>query len=123
MTRIQLVQGKAWTIPFLWLDSDGKAIDVSGATCRMQLRSQFADDDTAGPLLDLTEADGITLDYAAADQTDPNIVTVAGEDLTEPIPYGLHLAEWEINLGDGSERLALLEIEVLPEVVREVAGD
>lgn len=117
-TRLQLVQGKSWSIPMLWQDPAGDTIDVSGASCRMQLRRRWADDDgTTAPLLDLTEADGITLDA----DNDPNVLTeVAAED-TEAIPYGLYLAEWEIDLGSGPGRLVLLDIEVLPEVVREVA--
>lgn len=34
------------------------------------------------------------------------------------IPAGLYVAEWEIDLGDGVEELAVMELEVLPEVVR-----
>lgn len=115
--RLQLIQGKAWTIPMLWQDEDGDAIDVTGADCRMQLRARWADDDgTTAPLLDLSVGDGITL----GDAEGTILTEVAAED-TEAIPYGLLLAEWEIDLGGGPERLALLEVEVLPEVVREVA--
>lgn len=122
-TRLTLVQGKAWTIPMLWQDEDGKAIDCIGASCRMQLRRHWADDEpTTAPLLDLTETTGITLGDDTSTVDDPNVLTVVGATDTEAIPYGGYLAEWEIDFGAGPERLALLEIEVAPEVVREVVA-
>ena len=115
--RITRVQGKRWLIELAWTDDAGDPIDLTGADCRMQLRARCAHDDgTTAPLLDLSVGDGITL----GDAEGTILTEVAAED-TEAIPYGLLLAEWEIDLGGGPERLALLEVEVLPEVVREVA--
>ncbi len=113
--RVTLRQGKAWTIPMWWVDADGAALDVTGASCRMQLRRHWADDepDTA-PLLDLDESSGITL----AGTSNPNVTTEVPSAATESIPAGVYVAEWEIDLGDGVECLAAYEVEVLPEVVR-----
>ena len=114
--RISRRQGKAWTIPILWQDATGAPIDVAGATCRMQLRRRWAEEEatTLAPLLDLDETSGITL----AGTSDPNVTTEVTATATALIPAGLYVAEWEIDLGDGVEELAVMELEVLPEVVR-----
>lgn len=124
LRRIELRQGKTWQVPILWQDSDGVAVDLSAAACRMQMRARWADDEpTATPLLDLTEADGITLSTGLTPSGAPyNILTEVSAAVTETIPAGLYLAEWEIILtgGEGPESGGpLLEVLVTPEVVRD----
>jgi len=69
-------QGTTWARQFIWKDSEGTPVDLSGYTARMQLRTNVAA--TGEPLLELsTENGGITLGgiagtvdiVAAAEQT------------------------------------------------------
>lgn len=116
MARYHAVQGKPWRIPAtVWAgDPGGDLLDLTDVSCRMQLRRRWADDEPGvAPLLDLTSdpGGGITITVESGE-----VLTEVDEADTEAIPYGLFLAEWELSDGVSWQ----LEIEVAPEVVREV---
>ena len=112
--RITRVQGKRWLIELEWADDAGDPIDLTGASVRMQLRATWADDEPGvDPLLDLTEGAGLTVSPLLG-----SIVAEAPDTATVGIPAGVHVCEVEVDFGGGPERLTLLEVEVLPEVVR-----
>ena len=119
MARYSVTQGKPWSISATLHQGDitTDPVDLSGATCRMQLRRRWADDEPGvAPLLDLTDGHGITLGGALG-----TVLTEVPAADTEAIPYGLHVAEWEVTLDGGGMESWQLEIEVAPEVVRESA--
>lgn len=60
--NLKIIQGATLDKTFTWKDSAGSPISLTGYTAKLQIRSKHGD---ANVLLELTQADGITLGGAA----------------------------------------------------------
>lgn len=109
-------QGTTWLLSLTWTAGTPAApVDLTGATALLQVRPVHADDDAALPVLEATEAAGLTLGGAAG-----TIVWRVEADDTSAIPYGSYV--WELTITQ-SDTAALLSgtLTVTAQTAREVA--
>lgn len=118
MAALNLVcdQGSTFTTSLEWQDGAGSPIDLTGYSARMQVRTEWADDEgpATDPVLDLTDADAITLGGALG-----TVVVTVDDAATEAIPYGRYVYDLELVDVDGVvTRLVQGRFTVRPEVTR-----
>lgn len=110
-------QGTTWLLSLTWTAGDpATAVNLTGATALLQVRPVHADDDAALPVLEATEAAGLTLGGAAG-----TIVWRVEADDTSAIPYGSYVWECKVTAGD-TVALASGTLTVTPATAREVAS-
>lgn len=112
-TNLTIYQGETYSVSFTWQEPDGTPIDLSAYTARMQIRRNYADADRSEPVLDITDADSITLD------DEGNILITVTDDVTEAIAAA-HGYVYDLELAHDGVVTKLLAgtVNVLPEVTR-----
>ena len=105
--NLNLEKGIAFARNLLWKDSDGVAVDLTGRTAKLQIRS------LAGALLvELTELAGITLGGVAG-----TIVIVITSAQTDSLPVGSCKYEFENYVGTEPTKMLRGRIEVEPRLI------
>lgn len=104
-------QGADWFVTFVYKDSDGTAINLTGYSAALQLRDTYADTTTD---LSLTSASGITITGATG-----TLEVRATAAQTAAIAAGTYVYDLQITSGSGIvTRLVQGRIVVSPEVTR-----
>ena len=120
-TRLDLTgrQGATWLLPLTWTaGTPAGAVNLTGATARLQVRRAYADDDPGSPVLEATEVDGLTLGGIAG-----TVEWRAEAAATEAIPYGAYVWELRIWIVSGDTvKLLTGSLLVTPGTDREVAA-
>lgn len=112
-------QGATWRLAVAWTTGiPATAVNITGWSARMQVRHTCADDDLIGPLIDISDGNGLTVDGPAGTVTaviDP--VTTAG------ISDGEYVWEMTVGGGGATDRVSLATgiLSVTPQIEREVA--
>lgn len=110
---IDLEQGSTYSTVFTYTDSDGDAVNISGFTARMQVRSVYS---VAGPAISLTTSGGggIVLGGAAGTVTVTVSDAVSAKIIPKNYVYDIEL----VSSGGVVTKLIRGKIKVLPEVTR-----
>lgn len=109
-------QGTTWRLSLtVTAGTPAQAVNLTGASALLQVRPVHADDDVALPVLEATEAAGLTLGGVAG-----TIVWRVEADDTL-IPYGSYVWECKVTAGDTVALLAGT-LTVTPDTAREVAA-
>jgi hypothetical protein len=104
-------QGADWYVTFVYKDSAGTAIDITGYTAALQIRDTYADSTTD---LALTSTSGITITGATG-----TLAVHATATQTTAIAAGQYVYDLEITSAGGIvTRLVQGKITVSPQVTR-----
>jgi hypothetical protein len=110
---IDLEQGSTYSTVFTYTDSNGAAVNLTGFTARMQVRSVYSID---GPAISLTTnaGGGIALGGAAGTVTVTVAATVSANLVPKNYVYDIEL----VSAGGVVTKLIRGKMKVLPEVTR-----
>jgi hypothetical protein len=109
---LEILQGETYTKQFIWKDSAGTEVNLTGYTARMQVRQSKASDDV---LLELTTANGRISLGGAAGTIDLNLSAT----VTAAITWKRGLYDLELVASNGVVRRLLEgEVTVSKEVTR-----
>jgi len=110
---IDLEQGSTYSTVFTYTDSNGAAVNLTGFTARMQVRSVYS---VTGPAISLTTngGGGIVLGGAAGTVTVTVSATVSASLVPKNYVYDIEL----VSSGGVVTKLIRGKMKVLPEVTR-----
>lgn len=109
-------QGKTWRATIAWTDDVGDPKDLTDYQFRMQVRSKYADLDTAGPYVDIDSdlKGGITVNELAGTVA----LEVDGEVISD-MPKGGYVYDIEFDDASGTpDKMYYGRVTVKPEVTR-----
>ena len=108
--NFEIEQGATFSRTFTWKDDAGVAINITGYTARLQIRTAF---ESSSTILSLTSSSGITLGGSAG----TIVVSVSATD-TAALDPGSYVYDLELVNGATVTRLLAGYVEITPEVTR-----
>lgn len=110
---VTIDQGSTWFINFLYKDTNGNAVNLTGYTAALQIRETYASTTT---LLSLTSSPAAGITITAGTGT---IAVTATAVQTAAIPTGVYVYDCEITDGTGVvTRIVQGDAYISPEVTR-----